>query len=53
MKEVQYAIWYLERHKAWITASKVPEIKAKKKIARNPSQKDASTCIKAIHHYFE
>ena len=24
---VQYSIWYLERHKAWITASRVPEKK--------------------------
>jgi len=24
---VQYAIWYLEKHKAWITASRIPEKK--------------------------
>lgn len=24
---VQYGVWYLEKHKAWITASKLPEIK--------------------------
>jgi len=26
-EEVQYGLWYLEKHKAWITASKSAEIK--------------------------
>eukprot|EP01022_Parablepharisma_sp_SALTPOND_P001157 TRINITY_DN105701_c0_g1_i1.p2 TRINITY_DN105701_c0_g1~~TRINITY_DN105701_c0_g1_i1.p2 ORF type:complete len:538 (-),score=58.24 TRINITY_DN105701_c0_g1_i1:2394-4007(-) len=34
---LQYAIWYLEKHKAWVSASRVPEkkIASKKSIADN------------------
>lgn len=30
---VQYGIWYLDRHKAWVTASREPEIRSKAKMA--------------------
>ena len=32
--DVQYGVWYMSRHKAWITASRNPEIKIKKNSKR-------------------
>ncbi len=36
---VQYGIWYLDRHKAWVTTSREPELHPKRKLATDKEAK--------------